>query len=194
MNTINVYSIGELSPKAFERARREYIDDFLDILPWQDEIFKSFEELFKRTCRIKLKDFSIGIYTRPMVRVVFDRDEAADLTGARAFAWLENNLLASLRIPFDGERRKEVMKYGADYRPGMIEPCPLTGYCFDDTLLEALQKSIKDGDTLKEAFENLGVVVTRELESEYEYEISEKGFREIAELNDYRFLDDGRIV
>ena len=194
METINTYLVGELSPKAFERARREYIDDFLDILPWQDEIFKSFEELFKRTSGIKLKDFSIGIYNRPMVKVIFDHDEAADLTGARAFAWLENNLLASLRIPFDGERRKKVMKYGADYRPGMIEPCPLTGYCFDDALLESLSKSIREGRTLEYAFENLGAVVTRELESEYEQETSEEGFREIAEINDYHFLDDGRIV
>lgn len=193
METINVFSVGELSPKAFEKSYKNFVDH-LETISWQNEIFESLKELFKRTSGIKLEDYSIGMYCHSSVRVSFDHEKVASLSGARAFSWLENNLLAFLRIPFEGSERWKVAKYGKYYRPGMVPPCPLTGYCFDDTLIDCLVKSLKRGATLKDAFEGLADCVRKELEGEYEFETQESSFREFANANQFRFLADGTSI
>jgi hypothetical protein len=76
----------------------------------------------------------------------------------------------------------------------MIRPCPFTGYCFDDVLLDTIQQAIKKGDTLKMAFEGLAKVAQKMLEEEYEYQQSERYFKDHAEANNYQFLENGMLI
>jgi hypothetical protein len=107
-------------------------------------------------------------------------------------AWLENNLLADLRIPFTGSKRWSLSKHGSFYRAGMIHPCPFTGFYFDDDLLESIQTSIRKGDTLKEAFENLADVTRKAIEDETEGQSTEETFLETSEANEWHYTIEGR--
>lgn len=189
--TITLYTAEELksaNPEAFEKALERYQNEQAEVF-WADETIESMKEVFKAS-GIALREYNID-YSWPSGSAVrFDMEnDVFDLTGVRAQAWLENNLLSGLRIPFYGPKRWEVAKYGSYYRPGMIKPCPFTGYCADDDFLESLQKDIKDGECLGDAYKNLAVEAGKMLESELEYQNSEEHFLE----QDYQFTYDGHI-
>lgn len=210
MKTIKIkaYTAKELrkkNPEGFERAHEEYNNSVAEYIPWADEISESLKGLFKHTNGISLRDWEIGAYSYSYIKVEFSQDEAGELTGPRAMAWLENNLLADLRIPFckmfenvggwnPTPNRGVLSQYGKFYRPGMIHPCPFTGYCFDETLLESLQKDIQNGNTLKESFENLADVTRKELETEMESQQSEEYFLDTADANEWLFTLDGKML
>lgn len=190
--TIRIYTAAELkrkNPRAFEKAWERFRSTN-DEIPWSGEIMDSLKAVFKHTHGISnLKDWSIDAYGYSYVKFEFDQDEAGELTGNRALAWLENNLLADLRIPnrpmffrlgvgepYQPTDRGELAKYGQYYRPGMIKPCPFTGVCFDEDYIESLLKSIKAGDTLQEAFAELANVAAKAMQSEIEAQNSEEYF------------------
>lgn len=181
-------------PSAFEAALRHRNDSLTEI-PWQDETIDSLKSLL-RAADIKLRNWSLGAYNRGNhISIAFPGDDAtAGLSGKRAFAWLENNLFAQFRIPFAGKRRADVRKFGAYYRPGMITPCPFTGMCSDDELIEALTKSVRSGDDLKIAFESLADTVAEMLERDDESNRSADSFAEESDANDRLFDEDGAEV
>lgn len=192
--TITTYSAGELKtqfPYAFARALDHWQNNVCQDIAWQDETIDSLKACVS-AAGIKLRDWSLGAYNRGnFISIGFPQDEAEDLKGPRAMAWLENNLLSSLRIPWTGKGRTDVRKYGVYYRPGLIRPCPFTGYCADDEYLDSLRKAVNSGDTLKEAFESLADVCMRLLEADAEQQASEEYFLEHAEANDLQFTEDG---
>lgn len=190
--TITVYQYAELpTEKAKNRARDWFLEcDEIST----EEVLESLKALFKNCSGVKLTDWSIGTYSPSYLKVTFAQDGAEDLKGARAFAWLENNLLAGVRIPWTGQKRRELAQYGVWYRPGLVKPCPFTGVCFDDDFLDALRASLKAGDTLKDAFEDLARHAQKLLEAEYEYHQSEEYVSEMMEANEYEFDEDGRRV
>lgn len=205
MKQIRVYTAQELkrkNPSGFERALerfRSYNDDIL----WSGEIMDSLKAVFKHTSGISnLHDWSIDAYGYSYVKFEFNQDEAGELSGNRALAWLENNLLGDLRIPnrpmffrlgagepYQPTDRGELAKYGQHYRAGMIKPCPFTGVCFDEDFIESLLNSIKAGDTLQEAFSGLADVAAKLFRSEIEYQNSEEYFLENSD--DLEFTIDG---
>lgn len=202
MKTIKVYTAAELKkkfPDAFDRALEHFQQDN-DSIPWSEEIIDSLKAIFDRS-GLRLRNYSIGAYCYSDLTVDMESD-VANLSGNRALAWIENNLLADLRIPYkpmfklwsDGwkptVKRGELSKYGAYYRPGMIHPRPFTGVCFDEDFIEALLKAIKSGDTLKEAYTGLADVAQKLMESEVDYQNSEENFLE----QDYQFTKDGTRI
>lgn len=177
--TIRVYSPQELKkhhPEGFERAWETFKNDEIIDIPWGGEIMDSLKATFK-AAGIRLTDWEISTCSYSYVQFDMDSD-VRDLSGPRAMAWLENNLLGDLRIPFKGSKRWELAKYGQYYRPGMIKPCPFTGVCFDEDMLESLQRDIKAGESLGYAFSNLANVAAKAMESEVEYLQSEEYFLE----------------
>ncbi len=190
--TINLYTFDELSETAKDRARDWYREGNNEENYTLDEMMHSLKAIFKRS-GIKLTNWEIGPYNQHN-HVDFDMGDAGSLTGKRAFAWLENNLFSSLRITkaeFKA-KQKEYMGYGADYRPGKIKPCPLTGMCYDENLLDALRKSVKDGDTLKEAFRNLADVCGKMNAEEIEYQNEDAQIDESLQANEYTFIESGK--
>lgn len=198
-NTVITYTATELKeqfPDAFERALERHRNDPELGSGWQGEIFDSLKAVCK-AADVSLRDWSLGAYNRGNhIDVSFpgqEQDEVGELSGKRAFAWIENNLFGPLRIPWTGKRRAELRKYGSDYYAGKVKPCPLTGVCFDEDYLDALRKSIRQGDTLKEAFEGLADVYANLLKAEIESASTEEYFIEHAEANEMQFTEDGEL-
>lgn len=191
MKTIKVYTPKELkrkNPEGFERAHEWYRTHETEI-HWSEEIIDSLKAIFKAS-GISLRDWSIDAYGYSYVK--FDMEsETRDLTGQRALAWIENNLIGDLR-----ERRtfiSRVKKYEQwhDFtRYGNVPSCPFTGVCFDEDYIEALFKSINDGDSLGEAYDNLANVAARLFDAEIEHQNSEEYFLECG----LEFTVDGRSI
>lgn len=191
-----VYTAAELKaahPGGFNRALKKHGEFICEDLPWSRETRDSFKAVFDRA-GVKLRDWSVGAYDRADCRVEFGQDEAGDLSGARAWAWLENNLFGKLRVRWVGPDRKGLRQYGAAYYAGKIKPCPLTGYCADEDFLEALRAAVRSGDTLKAAFEGLADTWREILEREIEWQSSEEQFLESAEANGWEYYATGEMV
>lgn len=190
--TKTVYLYSELSDKAKEKARDWFIRDTdSDNYP-ADEICDSLKALFKACSGVKLTDWSIGGYSPSYVRVSFDHDAVADFTGSRALAWLENNLLQDLRLPYRGPKRWQFARYGASYRPRMIKPCPFTGVYYDEDFLDELRQDVTKGIALGDAFKSLADRARRLIEAEYDYRRTEEHVSEMMEVNEYTFDENGR--
>lgn len=195
-HTVQTYTLAELKasfPDAYQRA----FDRFRDSAcrwgtPWQDEVCDSLKAIFDRA-GITLWDYSLPSESyRSYLR--FDMGDAGDLTGKRAFAWLENNLFAGLRKPF----AKPATRYAAEKRHGAKKPytlagctpaCPLTGYCADEDFLESLRSSVRQGATLERAFSFLADECAHLLEQEEEFARSEESFECWAD--GMEFMEDG---
>lgn len=188
-----VYNLSELPKAARARAYEDYksMRERDTDIPWQEETFDSLKAVIN-AAGLTLKDWDLGAYAYSHLKVSFPREEAADLKGARAMAWLENNLFGPLRNPWaTATHRRKMNVLGVSWaRGGMIDSCPLTGYCADDDYMDALRDAVKAGDTLKEAFEGLADGYCKLLEGELEYLASEEGFEVWAEGE--QFLKDGR--
>lgn len=189
-----LYTAAELKEhdgEAFERARDRYNDSIAGDIPWMDETVESLKAVFAHA-GIRPRDWSIGPCSP--CYVTFDRFDGDDLTGPRAMAWLENRVFGPLRIPFEGPRRWSLAKYGEYYRPGMVKPCPFTGYCADEDYLESLREYIAGGQTIRDAFKALADVAGRLIESDCESATSEEAFLEAAEVGGWEFDEEGRRV
>lgn len=131
-------------------------------------------------------------YTYPM-----DRDVAA-LKGRRAWAWLENEVLAWLRIEWKpitkSSKRRELAQYGREYRAGMVPPSPFTGTWYDDDLLADLTDSIRSGMTVGDAMRALGEKAEQLAEREIEYLCSDESFVDTCETNEWEFYESGEQV
>jgi len=196
MNTITIstFKFSELTEdiqeKVIERERSKR-EEYGDI-PWLEETVDSLKALINAIHGITLKDWNIGAYNQNnYIRIDFDEDATGELTGKRAFAWLENNLLSYLRIPWYGKERWKLSKYGSYYRAGMVKPCPFTGYCFDEDLLDLLKKALLQGDTVKDALLGLADETRFMLEKEAEYYMSEEAIKEDLENNGENYTEDG---
>jgi len=193
MRQITVFSITELSEKAKEKAIENYRSKNYEIFN-ANEIFESLKTLFEVCNGVRLNDYSLGEYNS-YLDIQFNRDEVGELSEKRALAWIENNLLCELRIP-DGIHAKyrDYMRYGQYYRANMIQPCPFTGICYDEDFLQSLLKDIKEGSTLKEAFEGLASEYQRIINNEIEYQNSEAYIVEHMEVNEYEFTEEGEQI
>ena len=193
MREIKVYKFEELPEESKDLAIKKWRDSNDEIF-WQSEIFDSFKEVFKMS-GIKIRDYSLGLYSRSIVK--FDmEDQIGDLSGVRALAWLENNLLYKLRISRAEylKKRKAYLSYGNEYRIGKLKPCPFTGVCYDETFLESLIEDLKSGSTIKEAYENLADTYEEVLQSEYDDQNSDSYIIDHLIANEYEFFENGERV
>lgn len=217
--TITGYTPEELKeqfPHAFKRAHERWASRQNEI-PWQHETIDSLKTLLK-AADVKLLNWSLGAYNRGnFIKVAFPREEVEEFTHRRAWAWMESHLFGPLRIrhamiiddwrkhidPATGYLKRnaplqkntryyhtssELCRRGAG---GEIPSCPLTGICFDENYLDALRKSVREGDDLKTAFQNLADVCQTLLENELDYACSEECFLETPDLY---FDEDGDDV
>lgn len=208
MNTINVYSPAELKesfPDAFEKAHRKWAYNQNEI-PWADETMDSLQGLFKATSGVHLKNWSIGAYSYSYIELEWDNEDVKDFTGARAMAWMENNLLGDLRIKansknyykynnsyrsIDAEHIKRFGKICRPYMIGKIKPAPFTGYYADDEYLDAVLDCIKSGMTLEDSFLSLADTARKLFESDLEGAQSEEEFL----IQDHlQYTDEGRLI
>lgn len=187
---IILYTIDELKknfPEVFNKIFQKYQESIFDV-PWSSEIIDSLKKLVKKT-GYELRNYNIGAYSNSYIQLSYPSN-TDDMTGRRAFAWLENVVLSDLRIPFKGKRRWEVAKYGQYYRPAMVTPCPFTGCCFDEDFLDSLKSSLKAGETVRDAILSLADTAGRLFEEAMEDEMSENAF--VERYQDAAFDEKGR--
>lgn len=201
---ITIYKFNELSEEAKQKAITHYRDHNDEIF-WQDEILESLKTLFKFCDGVKLEDWSLGL-NNSYISVSFSNDETEELTGKRAFAWVENNLFYKLRYKAGIKYQKErvwildVVKHCTNpkgvfiYQIGYLKSCPFTGVCFDEDFIESLRNDIKNGCDLKTAFEGLATTYQKILNAEYDYQNSDEYISENLEANEYEYNEDGNKI
>lgn len=177
MRTVEVtlYSASELRehhPEGFERALERHRRMVCEDPAWASEIRESL-------------DAALAAIANPPD---IDGPTGADDV-RRCMAWLENRVLEPLRIPWSGKRRWSVAKYG--YRPGHVPPCPWTGVCFDDDLLDTMRTMARDGRNPREWARELRDEADRLLDLEIEHQCSADYFGEDAEANGREFRANG---
>lgn len=213
--TTKVYSAKHLKryyPDGFNRALEKYREN-LDLEYTSDEMMSTLKALCAAG-NVKMRDWSLGAYNRGnnLSVSINGEDGTEELTGARALAWIENRILGPLRAPWGLRSVKSTnvklshgthnpvynVEDGKPRRrwtaPGAVPSCPLTGMCYDGDFLEDLQKSVKEGRTLKEAFEDLADLFASMLEDEYEYQGKEEQFLDAADANHWEYEKDGTMV
>lgn len=203
-HTCTVYTITELArkhPDAYQKAYERW-KERQDEIPLAAEICDSMKAVCE-AAGLKIDSWSVGICDRHThIRLDWasakqedwiDDDCIKDLSGPRAMAWIENRLLSDLRIPWTGPKRWNVANCGRYYRPGMIEPCPLTGVCFDAAFLDHIVNGIRGGrKTLGDVFGSLDSVAEKLMENEWDAAISEERFREECDDLEREFTENGR--
>ena len=178
--TVQVYSACELKhehPHAFAKAYEKYKEGEYNYgLNWGDEMFQSLKALIELG-GYKMTRYSLGDSSCRDNHIQIDKQDCDGLSGKRAMAWLENNILSKLRD-----------------KKGQLDAGKLTGYCLDYTLVESLQESIRTGSTIREAFTELVTPYVAQVDSEWEDQLSEERFLDTSDANNVQFFEDGRRV
>jgi hypothetical protein len=190
--TITLYKFSELSEDAQRRAIERYRDRNYEI-HWQEELIDSFSAVYA-AMNVKLKDYSLGLHSYSYVKIDLE-DSIANLSGARALGWIENNLLAGLRMTRHEymKNRKNNFQYG--YRIGKIKECPFTGTCFDMDFLDCITKELKSGDTLGEVLKRrLPEKYVELLQAEYDDQNSDEYISDTLIANEYEFTAAGDLA
>jgi hypothetical protein len=176
---INVYTASELKfehPDAFKKAHERFVQsEYEHGLNWGREMFDSLKALIELG-RYKLKGYSLGDSSCRDNHIRLEERDCDGLSGKRAMAWLENNILSKLRD-----------------KKGKLDAGRLTGYCMDYTLVETLEESIKSGSTIRDAFRDLVYPYVSQVDAEWEGQTSEEAFLDQSEANDWQFSADGRM-
>ena len=199
----DVFKFEELEPEAQEKVVENWRDDTYaqgDFF-WLEETVESMKELFKTVDGIRLADYEIeyDYYYRSTVRIEYDNDDVKELSGPRAQAWLENNLLYKLRETRAFQHR--IYRYSHDNNKphtytkyGKYKDCPFTGYCADDNLLYKLIDDINRGETVHDALMNVVYNTGKFCSEEIEAQLSDEYIREHVTANGYEFTREGRMV
>lgn len=188
----NIYKFHELSEDQKQQAIENYRSRYANDIHWQDELLSSLKAIFEHS-GVKLADYELGAHCHSWLKPEFSNDDIEEISGSRAMAWLENNLLDGLRVSYYGKNRNKLRKYGKDYYAGRIKPGPFTGYCADEDFLNELIKNVRHGYTLKQCYSWLADKYQQLSEQEYEYQNSDEYISESLEMNDYEFTENGEI-
>jgi hypothetical protein len=169
---VTVYKLDELDDAIQQRVIEgwRYGDQF----PWDDEWRESLSA-FELRAPLSIRNWEVGYGYNG---VTFDMDEdVADLSGGEAHAWL-------------------IQEGWAEIAAG--QDCPLTGYCGDEDLLDAIRKATANPasdcpplrDIFKEALDDWAKAFERDLD----YWHSEEAVREDIDANGYEFNANGTLA
>lgn len=185
----NVYTAAELKtahPAGYARALESWQRQTYDDPAWAKEhadAVASIVEAFGLPRNTDARDLR------------YRRDELPSIEGPRrVMAWVENNVLAPLRIGWTGAKRWKLSRFGASYRPGCVKPCPFTGYYLDDDLLAVVIKGARAGETPYSILRDVFDEAERLWERDVEDQASERAFLESCDGNGCEFYEDGRMV
>lgn len=166
-----VYKFEELSDEAKEKAVQKWAERYE--YSWDGEMRDSLEAFFKL----------FGVKCRGWEMVY---------SGGRSDV--------RLSVPYDAEELKgdALREWVKDYvGETLFESCPLTGVCFDETLLEPIRKFVKGTageETLKELMEDGFYSLSKEVAEDYEYQAYGEGARESLVVNEYEFTEKGGMI
>lgn len=206
--TTTIYAYDELSDEAKDHAFetwRDGVDGDPDVY-WRDEMIDSLLG-FAKAAGVTITDYGIGGYSYSYLTVAFADEggtgDAGDMTGGRAMAWLENHVYGKVRVPWTTSRYHKAERvetpaghtftFGARRgRPGTIPSCPFTGMCYDDGLIDAVNEAVREGATLRDAWQGLADVIRRWDEDEQEYHRSRECFEDY-EAREHEYDEEGDV-
>lgn len=189
--TTNVYKFDELSEKAKEKFIAESRDSGMEI--HCDELVDCMKSAMNEM-GIAIKDYSIGIDGSGYIKLDADND---DLEGARAYAYIMNNFFEGVdkkKLVYKEWEKRRVSRLD---RKDWMDNCPFSGWCYDYAVKEALDSWCNDlregkSPSIRDFLDELEWAYLKELSDEY-YGFDEAEARDLAEANDYEFLEDGTI-
>ena len=180
---LNVYNVRELCPKSFELAYKDFLNYYE--YPFINEVNETLEAI-KRAFDVKLwykRSYELDKYSEWLT------DDILKVTGTRLYAYVANNYLPYIVRP----------KYYSSKHSSKVlfveECCGLTGVCTDCWFLDTFSEWLKKPDlsmTYADLLEKASDEFWECYEKDYEYAFSEENFQEIAEINEYEFLEDGK--
>lgn len=199
--TKNIYTFDELSNEAKEKAIENY--RALGIpFAWQNETIDTIKAIAEvLDCNYNWDSYDgidYTVYFEPNYYI----DDAIELEGRRAWAYIENNFISRAERPktyylnnviyCDGRKnwkRKSKINY-------TINDCPFTGYCMDCCFSEAWvswKKNFNKYSTVGDFIELVADKIGTDWTADNEYQNSDERIMEIFECNNYEFTEDGEI-
>jgi len=207
---INLYSIGELSEEAKERALQDWLGDGFEYF-WDEDNRKSLSE-FEKIFPVKVKDYSYGGQGYYISFEFLETNEIENLSGIRLLKYLWNNYKTYLykgayKSVKSGKKiyhkrvKSKVLSNGkifnAYYSAIKLDNCcPLTGYYMDDNLLLPIYDFMKrpcNSMTFYDLMDNCLDNWIKDANEDYEYSISMESFIDTCQANDWTFTGDGKI-
>ena len=198
--TMEIFGIRELSAE----ARRKALDDFL--YRRSTVLFDQEEEINTVTSIAQKMDweYDYNSYDGEQYSVSYRvyGDERAELSGARAMAYIQNNYINAAEQPkeywlghvwhCDG-RKNWTRKSRINFT---IDNCPFTGfymdYCFSKAW-EEWKQNFRNHSTVQDFANMVADHLAKEWTEENEYRFSDEGLMEFIDCNDYEFLEDGTL-
>ena len=173
--TIDVYTFDKLSESAKQKAieKNAYNSEYF----WGNDAIKSLEK-FAEHFNCELKNYSIDWCEKYRCEVSFNVPE-----------YMQNISKKELKryIMSMGKFDKKTLKG--------IGECKFTGVCFDEDAADGARIAFLNGETdLKEILYAGYESWIKAGISDYEYQISEAGYTEQCEANDYEFDIDGNML
>lgn len=181
------YTLAEIEtahPEAFERIHDRWRDlVYRDQAPWADETMDSLRAVIDAAGG-SLDDWSIGPDSGSCSVGIDDHYTYHNASGEHSAPcgarWFRREVLAPLGY---------VRPDGRAYFPGL---CKLTGYYADDAFLEDAYRSLRKGETLREALEGLAHVASRMMADDLEQQAGRDGM--FANWGDRLFDEHGDPV
>ncbi len=169
---LTVYRFDELD----ERTQQRVIDSWREgrEFPWADEWRDSLDE-FAKLAPITIRDWSVGGRDTG-VSFYMDDEALGELSGVRAYKWLLNNGWVDLAAKQD---------------------CPFTGYCGDESLLDAIRTAIGSPAKISSLYSVFYGALhgwANDFERDMDYHYSDEAIREDIEANEYEFYANGGIA
>lgn len=171
---IKVYSFDELPEEAKEKA----LLDYACAVPyfWGNDAIKSIQTLAEKF-NSRLSYYSIDWLEKHRSSWSFEVPHYMDDITEQELKEIIDSL---------GTFDKETLKGHGD--------CVLTGYCADEDAIDGLRKAYFQGERdIKELLMSAMDSLFDSCQSDYEYQLSEKGYSEHCETNGYRFTEDGEL-
>lgn len=197
--TTNLYTFDELSEEAKEKAIENWRSTSFPFIR-QDEMIKNIKAIAKAIdCDYDYYSYDGINYEVYLMPTSFCQ---ADLSGKRAWAYIENNFItpnAKAKIYY-----KDYVIYSDDRKNWKrkskiwytLDDYPFTGYCADCCFIEAWrewQKLFRNDNTL--TVDDFIYLVANNLSkawtSDNEYQNSDEAIAELLNINEYEFTEDG---
>ena len=202
---IELYTIEEIraiDEKLFQKLHNEYISNSVEdsaLYFTNQELYASLKK-FLELCNINVNQFSIDFSDRRYSSIHL-KDTVENLTGLRAFKWIENNIVVALKKgKFYHLYTIGTMNNRTKHSKCMfeIDNCPLTGMCYDNIVSDIVKAMRKMSYRHLQNFtvENFVVDVITECFNYYEREekcyYSEEYFIEECSNNEIMYTKDGK--
>lgn len=190
--TYNIYTFDELSERAKENCINEMRgtvadDNSVEMLDCMSSAMKAMN--------IKVDDYEIDNDGSGYINLSVD-DDAEDLEGIRAYAWIVNNCFAGVKKGKDFWKGYKSRISNLESKNWMRN-LPFSGVFYDEAVADAWDKwcdNLRKGlePSVEDFLDKLGYAYLNILAGEYDA-FDEDCAREIAEANEYEFLEDGTI-